>query len=412
MVRQRFPVDTPVEPEALVGSVTDAATRGRLGFGDPRVVAFLDRTGRLLLDGPGRRYPELAALGFFLRAARLRRALAAGARDGVRRRSPVGLVFHVPPGNVATMFAYGWAVSALAGNPNIVRLPARGSEVVEPILDALRDALAGADPVVADTQRLIAFDRDDDAVRALSAGCRLRVLWGGDAAIDDLRRAPLPAAARDLPFADRTSLVVLRASAWLGAPPATRDRVTAALHTDTSWYDLAACSSPRIVVLVGAPGDCTRAGDELFRALAGHPARQQSTVDGSVAMYQRTAVYRLAADGYVDRVHTAGPGLTVARLARPYRLPGGWWGPDTFATAHLDRLTALVDLLDRRHQTVTHFGFGDDEIEEFAMDAARRGVDRIVPVGEALTFDRVWDGYDLLDQFSRTVTVRVPEPAR
>jgi hypothetical protein len=32
-----------------------------------------------------------------------------------------------------------------------------------------------------------------------------------------------------------------------------------------------------------------------------------------------------------------------------------------------------------------------------------RGVDRIVPFGEALTFGRFWDGYDLLAELTRRV---------
>jgi len=35
-----------------------------------------------------------------------------------------------------------------------------------------------------------------------------------------------------------------------------------------------------------------------------------------------------------------------------------------------------------------------------------RGVDRMVPIGDALAFDDVWDGFDLLGEFSRLVALR------
>jgi len=34
-----------------------------------------------------------------------------------------------------------------------------------------------------------------------------------------------------------------------------------------------------------------------------------------------------------------------------------------------------------------------------------RGIDRIVPLGKALTFNRYWDGYDLLAEMIRHVYV-------
>ncbi|MFC6804089.1 acyl-CoA reductase [Deinococcus caeni] len=38
---------------------------------------------------------------------------------------PRGLVFHVPPANVDTIFIYSWLMSVLAGNRNVIRLSSR-----------------------------------------------------------------------------------------------------------------------------------------------------------------------------------------------------------------------------------------------------------------------------------------------
>lgn len=57
-------------------------------------------------------------------------------------------------------------------------------------------------------------------------------------------------------------------------------------------------------------------------------------------------------------------------------------------------------------QTITHFGFSPAELRALAQRAGARGVDRLVPVGEALAFDATWDGYDLIGDFLRRVTVR------
>ena len=39
-------------------------------------------------------------------------------------------------------------------------------------------------------------------------------------------------------------------------------------------------------------------------------------------------------------------------------------------------------------------------------EAGARGLDRVVPIGEALAFDTVWDGFDLVDDMLRRVRVR------
>jgi hypothetical protein len=52
---------------------------------------------------------------------------------------------------------------------------------------------------------------------------------------------------------------------------------------------------------------------------------------------------------------------------------------------------------------MTVSGFAGDELARFVRAVNGRGIDRIVPFGEALTFGRFWDGYDLLQELTRRV---------
>src|SRR5277367_1343579 len=54
---------------------------------------------------------------------------------------PRGLVFHLPPQNVETVFLYSWALSYLAGNANIVRLPQAISARMRAIVDLFLERL-------------------------------------------------------------------------------------------------------------------------------------------------------------------------------------------------------------------------------------------------------------------------------
>jgi len=58
-----------------------------------------------------------------------------------------------------------------------------------------------------------------------------------------------------------------------------------------------------------------------------------------------------------------------------------------------------------RDQTLTHFGLDALSLERLSALAASRGVARLVPIGSALKFDQLWDGYDLVAELTRVVRV-------
>jgi hypothetical protein len=56
-------------------------------------------------------------------------------------------------------------------------------------------------------------------------------------------------------------------------------------------------------------------------------------------------------------------------------------------------------------QTLVYYGYDSNEVRDLAESLAGRGIDRFVPVGNALTFSTDWDGYDLLQEFSKRVAI-------
>lgn len=417
-VQQRFPADrrqpgAPAPVEATVAEVRSEPPGGRLVVGDDRVVTFLVALARRLLAPPvARTFPELTSLGFFLRKAEIRRVLSeltAADDSPARLRFPRGLVFHVPPANVDTIFVYSWALSALAGNPNVVRISSRSTGAADVVLDALNATLSDVDPEVAAavsaTQRMVTYGRDDAVTAALSAACELRVIWGGDASVREIRRHPLAPAARDLTFPDRSSFAVLDAAGWHAAGAEARQRCVAGLYNDAYWFDQAACSSPRALFWVGEEEAVATAQRELETLLAEFVARRAPAVDAAMAVEKRVATYGLAAEGAATAIRFAGNAVATADLAGPAALPRRWLGAGTFPQARVGSLAELAPLVTRQDQTVTHFGFDPADLTGFARALAGRGVDRIVPVGDALAFSAVWDGYDLLREFTRLTTV-------
>jgi hypothetical protein len=373
----------------------------RLSVGDERVVDFLAKVARkLLAPAVARRHPELGSLGYFLRPAELSRAVTRMRRDDAIV-FPRGNVFHVPPANVDTIFVYSWALSALAGNHNVVRVSSRSAGAAETILAALNDV--DADPVIRRTQRMVTYGRDDAVTAALSQWADLRVIWGGDAAVESIRKHPLRPSARDLTFPDRTSWAALSAAGWRAADPAARRDAVVGFSNDAYWFDQAACSSPRTVFLVGTDTADVRA--EFVELLLDVVDRRGWQVDAAMAVEKRVNAYGLAATGAVTALDFPANSVTAMSLAAVPDAPRRWIGAGAFPFAEVGSLLDLVPAMNRQDQTFSHFGFTPAELRAFALGLGGRGVDRIVPFGSALTFSAIWDGYDLPHEFTRLTTV-------
>jgi hypothetical protein len=386
------------------GGDLTAPSTDRLTVGDPRVVDFLAALARkLLAPAVARRFPELGSLGYFLRPAELKRSVEAMTARQDALVFPRGNVFHLPPANVDTIFVYSWAISALAGNHNVVRISSRSAGAAEVILESLN--AVDADPVIGRTQRMVTYGHDDTVTAALSRWCDLRVIWGGDTAVDTIRRQPLRPSARDLTFPDRTSWAVLSVPGWRAADPEARRSAVVGFANDAYWFDQAACSSPRTVFLVGG-GDTTGIRAEFLELLLDVVDRRGWTVDPAMAVEKRVNAYELAATGAATAVDFPDNRLTAVTLAGVERAPRRWIGAGAFPFAEVDSLLDLAPAMNRQDQTVSYFGFTPAELRAFATELGGRGVDRIVPFGSALTFGAIWDGYDLKREFTRLTTLQ------
>lgn len=83
----------------------------------------------------------------------------------------------------------------------------------------------------------------------MSSLCDVRVIWGGDATIKEIRRAALLPRATEITFADRYSLAVIDADYYLEYGE--YERVAQDFYNDTYLSDQNACTSPRVIIWYG-----------------------------------------------------------------------------------------------------------------------------------------------------------------
>jgi len=379
---------------------------------DPLTLDYLNEISSRILTIPGvKRFPELVSLAFWLRKSHLHTIVQDFSKTvGPHELTmPLGVVFHIAPSNVDTIFLYSWALSLLAGNLNVVRISQNGGEQLGLLISTLQQTLG--EPrwaAIAERNIVLTYPRDEHTNRYLSAHADGRVIWGGDETVSTIRALPAKPRTKDIPFADKVSSTVIHATAYLEADEAATSAWTRAFYNDAYQFNQLACSSPHFVLFVGPPTLCEEASRRFWERLTQEVTRQQQEEPMSSAADKLVGMYELLARTADAKQiwHTTAPSPVVSRipsnalLAARTRVAGGF-----FLECFLERLTDLALLVQPGDQTLGYIGFTQSAMEAAAKTLCAQGIDRIVPVGQALTFGPVWDGYVLLSELTRRVAI-------
>ena len=364
---------------------------------DDAVIAFLNDLSAELRKV--RDYPDVATFGFWCRRAALLQEKAK--IDDVNERFGKGIVFHSTPSNVPVNFAFSFAAGLLAGNANIVRLPGKPFEQVEIISAAVRGLLAEKHENLAPYIAFVKFPPVKAIADFFSGMCNVRVIWGGDRTVAELRQSPIPARTTEITFADRHSIAVIRADAYLAAER--KDTVIRNFWNDTYYSDQNACTSPRIVFWIGEKKE--EAKEDFWRRVHGMAAKEY-TLAPVQSVGKLSALYAVAAARKVKQVKT--DDMLVTRVIpeeADASLMDFKYNSGFFFEKDIDDLSEIAGVCDLRCQTLTYFGVEQADFRKFLEETRPTGIDRIVPMGKSMDFALVWDGYDLIRQMSRRVPI-------
>jgi hypothetical protein len=365
------------------------------------VCPFLNALSQALLaDDDAKTYPDVITFGFFCRKANIEQ-LKAIYKGQLCGRLGRGVTFHIAPANVPVNFAYSLVSGLLAGNACIVRAPSGHFQQTGIICRTIQTVLERKSfRTLQDYIAIMRYERDDELTAHFSGLCDVRIIWGGDDTIQEIRRIPIPPRAFDITFADRYSICVIQAEAILGQ----RDLIQTAqdFYNDTYLFDQNACSSPHLVVWVGTQ-EAIRTVKERFWSAVYAVVEARYTVAPIIAVDKLTALCRRAIDLPGARANGM-PDLLVDRIQLEkltphldrYRCAGG-----SFLEYDDQNLDALRDIVTRKYQTLSYIGFRPEELREWVLVNGLAGIDRIMPVGRTAEFSLTWDGYDLIASLSR-----------
>ena len=227
---------------------------------------------------------------------------------------------------------------------------------------------------------LVRYDHNKIVNDFFSSLSDIRVIWGGDHTISEVRKSPLRSRSTEITFADRFSMAVI---------------------DSTYFLDQNACTSPRIIVWLG---DMIEEAKELFWKELHSVVKIKYSYQGIQGVNKLTSAFVAAAG-------TDGINILSNEDNLIFRLQVNHLDDELikymdnsgfFFEYDCDDITELFDLCNNNKcQTIGYIG--NKGIFTPLLSRRPKGIDRIIPVGHTMDFDLIWDGYNLIDIMSRTI---------
>lgn len=378
---------------------------------DNRTVDFLDALSKSILsDKAINRRPEIAALGFWLRRAQLKKMLFAQEHlieSSLFKVSPIGKVFHICPANVDTMFIYSMVVSLLMGNRNVLRISKRmDAPHVLSLFEKLNKIMLTEEfDLFKDYINIISYDHNEEINNFLSSASNARLIWGGDVTIKKFQSFRKSARTKDIVFADRISIMVLDSQSILLCQGSAWEELLRNIYNDSYTFDQMGCSSPQTIYFLGCKYDSIEARNKLSKGLVDILLSEYKTDVISLASLKLNRMVNDALEGNI-LTHSGNNLFKMLELSdncEPSSLHG--CGGGYFYYKDCDHISDLKNLSVPKVQTISYFGLSDHSKKRLMDLAYGEGIDRIVKVGHALNFHYIWDGYNLFQELSRKIYI-------
>lgn len=375
------------------------------------VCEFLDQLSKeLRKDAETKKYPDILTFAFWCRKANITRMKSEYQSHYLRLGR--GVAFHIAPSNVPINFAFSLAFGMLAGNGNIVRVSEKNFPQIEIVCNSIGRLLEQSKFRVLKMQtQIISYGHVKEINAYYSAKCDVRVIWGGDATIYEIRKSPIKTRCTEITFADRFSFAIFDERALEMLEEKELLRLAEKFYNDTYLMDQNACSSPHLILWrnqgsaeVMLEHQTLLRGRErfwkaLYRIAEKYDLPEKKVLDKFTIICEKSTQIK-----EIESVHRYGNLLYVTELSL---LPKdidelrGKFG--LFYECELNNYQELCARISPKVQTCVVYGIDKEELLRVFVDNHITGIDRIVSVGEAMDIGVYWDGYDVIGSLSREI---------
>lgn len=364
---------------------------------DAMVMNFLTELSNTITQNSlSRKYVDLAAFAFWIRKNRLSQWKEKYNRPHALGR---GMAFHIAPANVPLNFAYSFVFGLLSGNSNIVRVSGKDFAQVDILCDILRQVFKNY-PEIEEENAIVRYPHHDEINAEFSSTCQVRVIWGGDETIRKICSFPVAPATTEVHFANRVSMALVGSDRYIRFSSEEKQRLAHLFYNDTYFSDQMACSSPAMIFFLGEQNEAAK--EEFFTYLA--EESKKYPMDGVRMVEKYALMLETMARGGTKRIF-AEENLIVLNVDKPYLLTELLGRFGLFYQYDIQSVEDLLPWICQSVQTLSYTGISAEELYQCIEKNHLLGIDRIVPFGEGLSMDLLWDGYPLISAMSREISV-------
>ena len=371
---------------------------------DPLIINFLDDFSKILRK-KSKNLPDLITLSFFCRKNNIIK-LKNKYFDDDHVSFGLGLLFHITPSNIPTNFAYSLIFGLLCGNSNIVKVPTKNFNEIIVICETLNKILSLKKyKKVKQMISIIRYTDNEELTKKLSLICDARLIWGGDKTISNIKKYETGPRNIDIPFSDRFSISLINTEKYLKLSNYSSTILAKNFYNDTYIVDQNACSSPHLILWKGKLSNLAK--KKFWANLkklvdTGYNPPIISSVDN----YSRLASDLMSNKNILTHkaLNKSLYVVSLKKLLPNTKLKKTKWG--FFYECNIKDLNILKNISNKKLQTLTYFGFSKKYLKSFFQSNNFNGIDRVVPFGQALNIDLIWDGYDITKLLTRRIDIK------
>jgi len=373
-------------------------------FNDLAVDFMIDFSNGLKKEKGVNNFPNLIYLMFWCNKKRINDLKNNHSSEQLRLGR--GLIFHITPSNVPTNFIYSFFFGLLSGNSNIVRLPSKNFPEKKIILSLINKLFKNKKYInLKDSNLFLNYEKDEgEYTKNISSICDGRIIWGGNETINQIRKFWIPERAVELTFADRYSISIIDLNSLKKKKDKELQQVVKNFFYDSYMMNQSACNSPHFVFWIGKKNN--KLQNKFWSLLSNFVNKKfyldkKSAVDKYSNLIENIFIQKNFEDlkMYKNNLYVVSPNKNLEKIENIRGING------TFFQKNISKISNLKNFITKKCQTVTYLGLEKKELKKFLTENNLLGIDRMVPIGKGLEIDTVWDGYDIINNLSRIITL-------
>jgi len=366
-----------------------------------------DLSKKLLLKFDPRDNADIATLAFFCRNGNILK-LKKDFYAKKKIKKPLGVIFHVPPNNIATNFAYSFIFSLLLGNSNIIRISNKLLDHSGKLVKIINNLMKEKYKKLYENNFFVFYEKSNEINLKLNSICDGRMIWGGNKTVKFFKNIITQPHVKDIFFYDRYSICVIQSEILNKSSNNQLKLLAKNFFNDTYLVDQAACSSPILINWLGKNIEVAK--KKFWAAMYSHLKQikydklfsDYSAIDKEVV----SSTFFADKNSYVKNYKNLSNMINIIELKKVPKDINFYKGKfGLFFEYNLKNLSDIRKFINRGCQTLTYFGLNKNELIRLAENKNLYGIDRFVNIGSSLDMNIIWDGVDLNEALTRNITI-------